>query len=104
LLKLLNYEVWMAHDGPSGIEAARGYRPEVVLLDIGLPGLDGFQVAEQLRREEFGKNAVLIAVTGYGYEDDRQRARAAGFDHFVTKPVDFAMLVSLMVAPNSTVP
>ncbi len=104
LLKLLNYEVWMAHDGPSGLEAARGYRPEVVLLDIGLPGLDGFQVAEQLRREEFGKNVVLIAVTGYGYEDDRQRARAAGFDHFVTKPVDFATLVSLMVAPSSTVP
>ena len=103
LLKLLNYDVWMAHDGPSGLEAARGYRPEVVLLDIGLPGLDGFQVAEQLRREEFGKNVVLIAVTGYGYEDDRQRARAAGFDHFVTKPVDFATLVSLMVAPSSTI-
>jgi CheY-like chemotaxis protein len=101
LLKLLNHEVWMAHDGPSGLEAARGYRPEVVLLDIGLPGLNGFQVAEQLRREEFGKNVVLIAVTGYGQEEERQQARASGFDHFITKPVDFATLTALMVAPGS---
>ena len=104
LLKLLNYEVWTAYDGPTGLEAARGYRPEVVLLDIGLPGLDGYQVAEQLRREDFGKDVLLIAVTGYGHEEDRQQARAAGFDHFVTKPVDYATLVALMVDPGATAP
>jgi CheY-like chemotaxis protein len=96
LLKALNHEVWTAHDGPSGLAAARGHRPDVVLLDIGLPGMDGYQVAEQLRREEFGKNLLLIAVTGYGHEENRQRARTAGFDQFVTKPVDFASLLALL--------
>lgn len=98
LLKLLNHQVWIAYDGPSGIELARGHRPNVVLLDIGLPGMDGYEVAEQLRREEFGKDLVLIAVTGYGHEEDRQRARSAGFDQFVTKPVDYATLLALLPA------
>lgn len=101
LLKLLNHEVWVAYDGPSGLEAARGHRPDVVLLDIGLPGMDGYQVAEQLRREEFGKDLVIIAVTGYGHEEDRQRARSAGFDQFVTKPVDYATLLALIPATGS---
>jgi PAS domain S-box-containing protein len=101
LLKLWNHEVWMAYDGPSGLEAARGHRPDVVLLDIGLPGMDGYQVAEQLRQEDFGKNLLLIAVTGYGHQEDRQRARSAGFDQFVTKPVDYATLLALVAAPDS---
>ena len=104
LLKLLNCEVWTAYDGPTGLDAARGHRPEVVLLDIGLPGLDGYQVAERLRREDFGKDVLLIAVTGYGHEEDRQQARSAGFDHFVTKPVDYATLMALMVDPGSPAP
>jgi PAS domain S-box-containing protein len=104
LLKLLNHEVWTAYDGPTGLEAARGHRPEVVLLDIGLPGLDGYQVAEQLRQEEFGKDVLLIAVTGYGQEEDRQQAFSAGFDHFLTKPVDYATLRELMVATGSPAP
>ena len=96
--------MWTAHDGPTGLEAVRAHRPEVVLLDIGLPGMDGYQVAEHLRREEFGKDMLLIAVTGYGHEEDRQQALAAGFDHFVTKPVDYATLVSLMISPRSATP
>ena len=74
LLKLLNHEVWTAYDGPTGLEVARAHCPEVLLLDIGLPGMDGYQVAKQLRREEYGKDVLLIAVTGYGQEEDRQRA------------------------------
>jgi PAS domain S-box-containing protein len=101
LLKLLDYEVWMAHDGPSGIEAARGHRPDIVLLDIGLPGMDGYQVAEQLRREDFGKDVLLVALTGYGHEEDRRRASSVGFDQFVTKPVDYATLLTLLTAPGS---
>jgi CheY-like chemotaxis protein len=104
LLKMLNHEVWTAYDGPTGLEAARGHRPEVVLLDIGLPGLDGYQVAEQLRQEEFGKDVLLIAVTGYGQEEDRQQAFSAGFDHFLTKPVDYATLREIMVATSSAAP
>jgi PAS domain S-box-containing protein len=101
LLTMLNHEVWMAYDGPSGLETARGQRPDVILLDIGLPGMDGYQVAEQLRREDFGKDLRLIAVTGYGHESDRQRARSAGFDQFVTKPVDYSTLLALVAAPGS---
>jgi PAS domain S-box-containing protein len=104
LLKLLGHDVWTAYDGPSGLVAAQTHRPEVLLLDIGLPGMDGYQVAEQLRREDFGKEVLLIAVTGYGQEEDRQRALSVGFDHFVTKPVDYTKLVSLMVLPESAVP
>jgi PAS domain S-box-containing protein len=101
VLKLQNHEVWTAHDGPSGIEAARGHHPDVVLLDIGLPGMDGYQVAELLRREDFGKRITIIAVTGYGQEEDRQRARSAGFDQFVTKPVDYSALLALLPAAGS---
>jgi PAS domain S-box-containing protein len=104
LLKRLSHEVWTAHDGAAGLEAARSYRPEVILLDIGLPGMDGFLVAEQIRREAFGKEMRIIAVTGYGQEEARQQALSSGFDHFVTKPVDYATLMSLMVAPGSGSP
>jgi PAS domain S-box-containing protein len=101
MLKMQNHEVWIASDGPSGLEAARLRRPEVVLLDIGLPGMDGYQVAERLRGAEFGQAVRLIAVTGYGQEEDRQRAFSAGFDQVVTKPVDYATLRILMVGPGS---
>ena len=97
LLKLLNYQVWTAYDGQTGLDSARDHRPDVVLLDIGLPGLNGYQVAEQLRREEFGKDVLLVAVSGYGHEECRQLARFAGFDHFVTKPVDYNTLRTLLV-------
>jgi PAS domain S-box-containing protein len=96
LLQLRNHEVWTAYDGASGLEAARVHRPEVVLLDIGLPGMDGYQVAERLRDEDFGKALRLIAVTGYGQEEDRRRALCAGFDDFVTKPVDYPTLLTLI--------
>ena len=88
LLKLLGHEVAVAHDGPEGIEAARRHRPEFVLLDIGLPGMDGYEVASRLRREECCKDAVIIAVSGYGQEEDRRRSKEAGFDHHLIKPLD----------------
>ena len=87
---------------PPVSKLARPDRPYVLLLDIGLPGMDGYQVANQLRREEFGKDLLLIAVTGYGQEEDRQRALSAGFDHFVTKPVDDAALQTLLVVSGSS--
>jgi CheY-like chemotaxis protein len=102
LLKLLNYEVWTAYDGPTGLEAARDHRPAVVLLDIGLPGMNGYQVAEQLRREDFGKNVLLVAVSGYGHEECRKKARNAGFDHFLTKPVDLNALRALLADPRES--
>jgi CheY-like chemotaxis protein len=81
LLKHMGHEVKMAHDGPDGIEAALAYEPDVLLLDIGLPNLDGYEVARRLRRVENLKRSLIIAVSGYGQDGDRQRSLEAGIDH-----------------------
>ena len=96
LLKLTGHQVHVVHGGPEAIEAAREFRPEVVLLDIGLPGMDGYRVAATLRREEFGQHAAIVAVSGYGQEEDRRRSREAGFDHHLVKPVDLDDLLALL--------
>ncbi len=96
LLRLKGHQVEVAHDGPAALEAARSFEPEVVLLDIGLPGLDGYEVAKRLREEARLAKALLVALTGYGQEEDRRRARYAGFDHHFTKPVDPTVLYKLI--------
>jgi PAS domain S-box-containing protein len=96
LLKLLGHEVRTAHDGPAAVAAARAECPDVVLLDIGLPGMDGYEVARQLRETQNGHRPVIIGVSGYGQEDDRRRAREAGFDHHLVKPIDHDTLLSLL--------
>jgi CheY-like chemotaxis protein len=88
LLELWGHRVWMAPDGERGIEAARTHRPEVVFLDIGMPGMDGYTVARHLRAEPATREMVLVALTGYGAEEDRRRSRDAGFDHHLVKPAD----------------
>ncbi|HTX05272.1 MAG TPA: response regulator [Steroidobacteraceae bacterium] len=87
LLQMWGHEVAYAYDGPSALETAQQWQPEAVILDIGLPGMDGYQVAERLRTLPQGKETVLIAITGYGQEDDRRRSRRAGIDHHLVKPV-----------------
>jgi len=96
LLELLGHDVRTAYDGPAAIETARVHRPEFVLLDLGLPGMDGYQVATRLRQEQGSQDAVIIAVTGYGQEDDRCRSREAGIDHHLVKPIDHNVLVTLI--------
>ena len=96
LLKLVGNEVRIAHDGPTGVEIGRDFRPEFVLLDIGLPGMDGYEVATALRLDECCKGATIIGISGYGQDEDRRRSRAAGFDHHLVKPVDFDALTSLL--------
>ncbi|WP_051675684.1 CHASE3 domain-containing protein [Polaromonas glacialis] len=86
LLRLSGHEVEVAYDGPGAVQAALAMRPDVVLLDIGLPGLTGYEVARQLRQEPALKNTVLVALTGYGRESDRQRSRNAGFSYHLVKP------------------
>src|SRR5207247_1986984 len=88
LLELMGYEVCVAYTGPEGVEAAWIWRPGIVLCDIGLPGLDGFGVATELRRNPITARALLIAITGYGRDEDRARSRQAGFDFHLTKPCD----------------
>jgi CheY-like chemotaxis protein len=98
LLRLLGNEVRTAHDGRQGLEAAAAYHPDLVLLDIGLPGLNGYEVARRLRTEPNPHRAVLVALTGYGGEEDRRRSLAAGFDHHMVKPIDFDALRALLAS------
>ncbi|TDU81327.1 phospho-acceptor domain-containing protein [Prosthecobacter fusiformis] len=96
LLKRVGHEVSVAYDGPEALEKARGQVPQAVVLDIGLPSMDGYEVARLLRQEFAESQPLLIAVTGYGQEEDRQRAMEAGFDHHLVKPVDVTKLKSLL--------
>jgi CheY-like chemotaxis protein len=98
LLRLLGHEVEVVFDGLKAVEAARAYRPRVVLLDLGLPSLDGYQVARNLRQEGFN-DIVIIALSGYGQEEDRRRSREAGMNYHVTKPADVKTIADLISRP-----
>ena len=79
LLTFIGHDVTTAHSGPEAIEVARDYLPDFILLDIGLTGMSGYEVASQLRKEKCGKDAVIVAVSGYGQNEDRCRPKSAGF-------------------------
>lgn len=96
LLEMAGNAVKSVSDGRSAVQVAEGFRPEVVLLDLGLPDVDGYSVCRSLRATPWGRAATIIAVTGWGQEADRQRSREAGFDHHLTKPVDLAVLRRLI--------
>jgi CheY-like chemotaxis protein len=96
VLRIMGNEVRTAHDGLEAVGAAGEFRPDVVLLDIGLPKLNGYEAARRIREEPWGKHAVLIAVTGWGQEDDKRRAKEAGFDRHMVKPVDPAALMETL--------
>jgi CheY-like chemotaxis protein len=87
-LQTLGHEVHIAHTGTEALEAARRLKPHIGVLDIGMPDLSGYEVARRIRMEAWGDRVTLIAVTGWGQEDDKRRAHAAGFDHHLTKPID----------------
>jgi two-component system CheB/CheR fusion protein len=88
LLALWGHDVRVAHTGATAIETALSYQPDMVLLDIGLPGMDGYEVARRLRECEEMRGILLVAITGYGQEEDRRRSREAALDYHLTKPVD----------------
>jgi two-component system CheB/CheR fusion protein len=92
LLAMTGHAAEMAHDGPAALDLAIRFRPHVVLLDIGLPGMNGYEVARSLRAHPNTASAVLVAMTGYGQEEDRRRSQEAGFAHHLIKPVDPAAL------------
>jgi signal transduction histidine kinase len=96
LLKLLGNDVRIVHDGLAAVKAANEFEPRVLLLDIGLPQLDGLEAAKQIRQQPWAKQAVMIAVTGWGEIVDRQRSKIAGFDHHLVKPVDPDVLTNLL--------
>jgi len=96
LLQISGNETHMAHDGLEAVEAAERFRPDVVLLDIGLPQLNGYDVCRRIREQPWGKTMVLIALTGWGQEEDRRQSKNAGFDAHLVKPVDYGALMELL--------
>ncbi len=96
LLKYLGAEVHVVHDGASALSAVERYRPDIVLLDIGMPEMDGYEVARRIRKHQEFQHITLIALTGWGQEDDRRRTREIGFDHHLVKPADIAALQELL--------
>ena len=104
LLELLGHEVTVVHDGLAALEAMERKTPDVMLVDIGLPGIDGFEVARRVRALASGKSVVLVALTGYGRIEDKERTRAAGFDHHLTKPVEIDALQGLVAMLGKSEP
>ncbi len=103
LLRLQGHEVRVAHDGPAALEMVDVYRPEMVFLDIGMPGMDGYEVARRLRRQPGLESVRLAALTGWGQQEDRRRTAEAGFDHHLVKPVEPAALEGLLAGlPTKT--
>ncbi len=96
LLQLAGHTTCLAHDGPEALKAVAEFKPDIVLLDLGLPGMDGYEVARAIRRmPELGR-PVLVAVTGWGGPEDWLRSKQAGFDEHLTKPVDISMIELLL--------
>ena len=96
ILELQGYQCRIAHDGPEALLVARHFRPEIIFLDIGLPTISGYEVAQQIRQWDTDKSIRIAALTGWGQEDDRRRSREAGFDHHFVKPVDAQELASFL--------
>src|SRR5207247_813584 len=101
VLRAVGHTVRTAHNGPAAIGAAAALRPAAVVLDIGLPGMDGYAVAQALRRGP-SAGALISALTGYGQDEDRRRSKEAGFDHHLVKPVDPMELTDLLGAAART--
>jgi CheY-like chemotaxis protein len=104
LLRALGQDVEMAYDGPAALELVRRRRPDLVLLDIGLPGMDGYEVARRCREDEGTRRIMLVAMTGYGKEEDRRRSHEAGFNVHLVKPVNLEDLQMILTRPDALAP
>ncbi|HYD56830.1 MAG TPA: ATP-binding protein [Burkholderiales bacterium] len=102
MLRVGGHEVCTAYDGQEAVELAADFRPALALLDIGMPRLNGYDAARRLRESSHGRDMVLIALTGWGQPEDKQRSQAAGFDHHLVKPVDPSVLDRLLAASGAT--
>jgi CheY-like chemotaxis protein len=102
LMEITGNETHTAHDGQEAVEAAARLRPDVILLDIGLPKLNGFEACRQIRETPWGKTIVIVALTGWGQADDRRKSLEAGFDGHLVKPADYGELTRLLDALRST--
>jgi CheY-like chemotaxis protein len=98
LIQLMGHDVRAAHNGLAAVDLAEAFRPDLIVLDIGMPGLDGYEVCRRIRQRSWGRAAVIAALTGWSRDEDRDRSEQAGFDHFLVKPVDPKALEDLIAA------
>jgi len=103
-LAIAGHAVRLAADGPSALAEAAEFQPEVALLDIGLPGMDGYELAERLRSQSAPGDILLVALTGWGQEDDRRRGRESGFDHYLVKPASPQAILAVLGRPGPGAP
>jgi CheY-like chemotaxis protein len=96
LLRMMGHTVWTAQDGAEAFALAEVHRPEVLLLDLGMPRMDGYEACKRIREQPWGRDMLIVAVTGWGQKEDRRRTEEAGFDHHVVKPVDPATLLHII--------
>lgn len=98
ILRKAGHEVRTAYSGDEALSIAPEFKPDFALLDIGMPGMDGYELAQHMRTNGWSKNMTLIAITGWGHEEDKLRALSAGFDHHLTKPFDVEMLEKMITS------
>ena len=98
MLKLMGNEIRTAHDGLAAVEAASEFQPDIILLDIGLPKLNGYGACRRIREQAWSKAVTIVALTGWGQDEDRRRSAEAGFNHHMVKPVELAALQSLLAS------
>jgi signal transduction histidine kinase len=101
MLEIMGNEVRIAHDGVAGVEAAAEFRPNLILLDIGMPRLNGYEACRRIREQPWGQKAVIVALTGWGQDEDRRRSQEAGFNNHLVKPVEPAALEKLLAEVSS---
>jgi DNA-binding response OmpR family regulator len=101
ILRIVGHEPFLAHDGLQAVEEAERLRPDIILLDLGLPLLNGFDTCHRIRQEPWGAHMVLIAITGWGQEDYRRRSDQAGFDDHLVKPVQPSQLLDVIAATTA---
>jgi CheY-like chemotaxis protein len=97
LLELAGYDTFVAYDGQQALDFGARERPTAFILDVGMPDMTGYEVARRIRQQAWGRSALLVAVTGWGQDDDKERAKAAGFDHHFTKPVNPEQVEDVLV-------
>ncbi len=98
MLEFMGNEVRTAHDGAEAVEAAAAFRPDVILLDIGMPRMNGYDACRSIREQPWGRGIAIAALTGWGQEEDKRQSREAGFDHHLVKPVEPAALEKLLAS------